>query len=80
MCSNHIGGIIINCPNCNRPYDKYELTVCSNSFHCCRDCKREAGEVVEFCSEDCAWFYNKDDEDFIRIMNEAENGNAEPWE
>jgi hypothetical protein len=40
------------CPTCSRPYIKDEEScVCSNFFHCCRDCKwgEHEGKLVKPC-------------------------------
>lgn len=39
------------CSTCSKPYNKFEISICSNSFHCCRDCKWSMGRVIEVCSE-----------------------------
>lgn len=37
------------CTTCNQPFSWFNLSICSNSFHCCRDCQWEAGRVVVPC-------------------------------
>lgn len=42
------------CPTCNESYSKtptLRAAVCSNGFHCCRDCKWIDGQVrrVDLC-------------------------------
>jgi len=41
------------CPTCGEPYRKGVITVCSNAFHCCRDCFWSEGRRLKLCPE-CA--------------------------
>ena len=45
------------CPTCNEPYNKDEWSICSNPFHCCKDCEwvvedhgvYTTGKLIKFC-------------------------------
>lgn len=40
------------CGTCGKPYVLDEITVCSSSFHCCRDCEWEDGVAVIPCERE----------------------------
>ncbi len=42
--------VITCCPTCKQPYVHNTLTVCSSSFHCCRDCIWNNGRRVYLCN------------------------------
>jgi hypothetical protein len=46
-----------NCPTCGEPYSRDpspRAAICSNGFHCCRDCTWVAGRRVQLCVRHCA--------------------------
>lgn len=51
------------CGTCKEPYSKiptFRAMICSNSFHCCRDCVWENGKMINDCGDS---HFNDDEED-----------------
>ena len=43
--------ICAQCPTCGKPYEPGVTTLCSNGFHCCRDCVWQDGKRLLICAE-----------------------------
>lgn len=63
-----------NCPTCQKPYIKSEICVCSDLFHCCRDCLWETTtddglsylELIQPC-DDCEKQQESNERKFERL-------------
>ena len=38
-----------HCTTCGKP-SSFQASICSNSFHCCRDCTWAAGRRIQLCA------------------------------
>lgn len=59
--SPRLGPFPDRCSTCDEPYSRaptFRAAICSNGFHCCRDCTWVAGRRVQLCNyhdaDECA--------------------------
>lgn len=63
------------CHTCGNTYSKPPsgfAIFCSSSFHCCRDCIWEQGQIIEMC-EECAIETLKNRLEWELMKNDKEN-------
>jgi hypothetical protein len=48
--------LVVKCMTCGHPYVKENVSLCSNAFHCCRDCSWSAGRITELCKYHAGWY------------------------